>query len=406
MQKKLTALLFCVCLLAAVFAGCGARNDISSGAGAQDYPVTIGKVTFSARPEGAAVLSPSLADVVLALGYEISLKARSADCSQSDLSVLPTVTADDAEKMKNLGVQLVLTDSDLPQAQSAAMEQQGITVLKLAPATGREDLDRLYSQVGAALRGAKTGYEHGLKISQSIFLTIDDISRVVPNQDVPVPVVYLYDAKGGAATGDTLAGRLIDAAGLVNAAGGATGGKLGITELRRADPGYIFCPAGVKAALQASAEYQDLTAVKKGRVYEMDPNLMTRQGRGLVDAAGFMVGTVYPELLGGKQPSSPASSGASSAPASSSSSSAPSESSSAPADGTLRKGMQGSEVLKMQNRLEELGYMFMKPSGLYGDGTEQAVKDFQLLNGMAATGVADPATQQKIYSAGAKKRSG
>ena len=42
--------------------------------------------------------------------------------------------------------------------------------------------------------------------------------------------------------------------------------------------------------------------------------------------------------------------------------------------------------------------MFMNPTGLYGDGTTQAVKDFQLKNGMETTGIADPDTLEKIFS--------
>ena len=208
MLKKMTAVFLCICFTAAVFAGCGPQNDISSGAGAQEYPVTIvngdNKITLKTQPTGVAVLSANLADVVLALDYEIQLKAKSADCTQSDLSVLPNVTADDAEQIKSLGADLVLTDTNITEAQSAAMSKAGITVLKVPRATSREDLDRLYSQVGASLKGAITGYERGKKISQSIFLTIDDISRIIPQSNTLTTVTYLYDTDGGVVTGDTL----------------------------------------------------------------------------------------------------------------------------------------------------------------------------------------------------------
>jgi len=46
----------------------------------------------------------------------------------------------------------------------------------------------------------------------------------------------------------------------------------------------------------------------------------------------------------------------------------------------------------------------MTPNGTFGDGTEQSVKDFQLLNGYETTGVADAKTLQKMFSSDAKKR--
>ena len=187
---------------------------------------------------------------------------------------------------------------------------------------------------------------------------------------------------------------MIESAGLVNSAADGTGNKMEVAELLRADPKYIFCPTGLKAKLTQSEEYKKLTAVKEGRVYEMDPSQMLWQGRGMVEAVSFMAGTVYPELLKGTDTSSNTSSGSS-------------EPSSSPASGTtatLKKGAQGPDVLKMQNRLQELGYMFVKPTGLFAEGTEQSVKDFQLLNGLATTGIADATTLQKLYAADAKKR--
>ena len=396
MLKKITAAALCICLTAVIFAGCGPQNDISSGAGSQEYPVTIGNVTLKAQPTGVAVLSVNLADVILSMDYEIQLKAKSTECTQSDLAVLPNVTADDAKQIKSLGADLVLTDTDLTQAQAAAMSQEGITVLKIPRATSREDLDRLYSQVGGALKGAITGYGHGKKTSQSIFLTIDDIARIIPQSNTPITVAYLFNADGGVVTGDTLEGKLIDSAGLVNAASDGIGNKMAVEELLRADPKYIFCPTGVKAQLAQSAEYKKLTAVKENRVYEMNPNQMLWQGRDMIEAVSFMAGTVYPELLIGTDSSAGTASGAPSSETASSVTSG--------TTATLQKGSQGPDVLKMQNRLLELGYMFVKPSGLFAEGTQQSVKDFQLLNGLSVTGIADAKTLQKLYAADAKKR--
>lgn len=396
MLKKLTALILCAALAFAALAGCRGSNDISSGAGAQDYPVTIGNVTLKGEPAGAAVLSPNLADVILALGYEAQLKAKSADCTQSDLSVLPDVTADDAEKIKGLGADVVFTDAALTDAQNGAMQKAGVTVLPIAPASDRKDLQRLYVEVGSALKGAVTGYNKGKDISDGIFQTIDDITRVVPQGGNPVSAVYLYDDAGAAATGDTLQSRLIEAAGLTNSAAGGTGKKFAMKDLLIADPQYVFCAKGVKAKLAASAEYKKLSAVKTGRVYEMDPNLMLLQGEGMVDAVSFMAGTVYPELANTVSGSSSA--------AESSQPSGTVSGADINLNQTLKSGMQGDDVLKLQKRLDELGYMFMKPTGLFAEGTEQSVKDFQLLNGMTVTGVADPDTLKKIFSNDAKKR--
>lgn len=401
MLKKLTALILCAAIGFAALAGCRKSNDISSGAGAKDFPVTIGNVILDGEPSGAAVLSPNLADVILALGYEVQLKAKSAGCTQSDLSVLPNVTADDAEKIKQLGANVVFTDAALTESQSSAMQKAGITVLSLKPAVDRKTLQQLYVEVGSALKGAVTGYNRGKDISDGLFQTIDDITRVIPENKNPITAVYLYDDAEKAVTGDTIQSRLMEAAGVTNCAEGGTNGKFSKKELLIADPQYIFCAKGVKTKLKADAEYKKLTAVKNGKVYEMDPTLMLLQGNTMVNAVSFMAGTVYPELASTV-------SGSSSAPGDSPASSGTSQGTVSGADinlnQTLKSGMQSDDILKLQKRLEELGYMFMKPTGLYGEGTQQSVKDFQYLNGMSVTGVADPDTLKKIFSSDAKKR--
>ena len=70
---------------------------------------------------------------------------------------------------------------------------------------------------------------------------------------------------------------------------------------------------------------------------------------------------------------------------------------------TLRLGDSDGEdgvayVVFLQNRLIELGYLADDADGTYGANTETAVREFQKSNGLQATGIADPQTQQKLYS--------
>jgi iron complex transport system substrate-binding protein len=394
MGKRLLTVFLTVMLVCSVMFGCSRASDISSGPVDKDYPISIGDVIIRQEPAGVAVLSPNIASIILSIGYETSLKARSADCVQSDLSVLPVVTADDAQKIRELGADVVFADS-LTDEQKSAMQEQGLTVLTLEPAVNREDLESLYADVGSVLKGGNTGYQKGKDVADGILQTIDDITRVVPESEIPATAVYLYDANGHAATGDTLAGSLIEAAGLINSAAGGTGGTIAVSDLLLADPQYIFCAEGVQSELESSEEYSKLTAVQEDRVYEMDAQLMTCQGDELIRAVSFMAGTVHPELLGDTSSSSETSS------SSNSSSQVEAEIN---LNQTLRSGMQNDDVLKLQERLEELGYMFVKPTGLYAEATVQSVKDFQYLNGMTVTGVADPETLKKIFSPDAIKR--
>lgn len=393
--------LLCVLVLTAgmLLTGCGQTNDVTSGVGTTDFPVTVNEVTIQQKPEGVAVLSDNLADVVLALNYEAVLKARTADCTQSDLEVLPIVEPTDYAAMSGVGATLALVDELPGEEEVSAAASAGVTLLAIEPAKSREDLERLYSQVGAALQGGVTGYEKGGKTAKNVFITIDDVERVIPVSDTPKVSCYLFDAQGHGVTGDMFHSILFSSAGLTNAATDCTGGDFPLENLKLADPSYIFCPTGVKAQLEAAEGYKDLTAVKEGRVYEMDPTWMTCQGRGLIQAVSFMAGTVFPELLedtgDGTQSTD---SGDDTQSGGDSSSSATSSLPEGAPSGELKIGDEGDDVLRLQYRLQELGYLFVPPTGLFAEGTEQCVKDFQLLNGMVVTGVADEATIALLFS--------
>lgn len=64
----------------------------------------------------------------------------------------------------------------------------------------------------------------------------------------------------------------------------------------------------------------------------------------------------------------------------------------------LSKGSEGSDVKRLQTRLTTLYYLGDGIDGIFGGNTESAVKYFQKHNELDETGVADEATQQKLYS--------
>ena len=64
----------------------------------------------------------------------------------------------------------------------------------------------------------------------------------------------------------------------------------------------------------------------------------------------------------------------------------------------LSNGDKGADVLKLQNRLYELGYLNDDRDGAFGGKTQTAVKMFQQSNGLEASGIADQQTQNVLYS--------
>ena len=74
---------------------------------------------------------------------------------------------------------------------------------------------------------------------------------------------------------------------------------------------------------------------------------------------------------------------------------------------TLVRGDRGMALIyTLQQRLKDLGYYTIRVDGIFGSGTQRAVRWFQSVNGLTVTGKADNATQQLLYSSQAKAASG
>ena len=65
---------------------------------------------------------------------------------------------------------------------------------------------------------------------------------------------------------------------------------------------------------------------------------------------------------------------------------------------TLSRGDKNNDVIALQERLTELGYLNDSIDGNFGGNTQTAVKLFQSAVGMEETGIADPATQAALFA--------
>lgn len=70
----------------------------------------------------------------------------------------------------------------------------------------------------------------------------------------------------------------------------------------------------------------------------------------------------------------------------------------------LRRGSRGSEVTKLQQALNALGYDCGEADGIFGVKTEMAVRAFQQENGLAVDGIAGRFTQRALYAGAAMRK--
>ena len=402
MKCRFLAIILGIFLLASVFSGCSSVQDIVQNVAASgEFPVEVAGVTISARPTKAVVLSPSLADVIAALGYETQLTAGSEECTQDSLRSLNKVNGNDPQAVAALGPDLVLSDS-FSSDMREALESANIPMLEISPATDREDFERLYAQVSQAFAGGGPGYDAGIQTAQGVFTTLDDINRIVPKEKVTT-ACYLYDLNGSAVTGDMLGSVIMSYAGVTNVFKSLSGGTYEFESLRISNPDAIFCPPGLAVQIRNDQRFENFRAVQSDKIFEMEPSLMEWQGRTVVTTAYEISAACFPELLENNSVDPDAAADEIDSAVDSMLQSSALEEDDTPYE-TLQKGDQNEDVLKMQTRLDELGYLDTEYDGHYGEYTAGCVREFQRVNGLEETGVADAETQRLLFSKYAKAK--
>ncbi|MBR4442799.1 MAG: murein L,D-transpeptidase [Clostridia bacterium] len=70
---------------------------------------------------------------------------------------------------------------------------------------------------------------------------------------------------------------------------------------------------------------------------------------------------------------------------------------------TVKSGATGRETKRLQTRLRTLGYLSGAADGVAGARTAEAIRTFQMVNGLSADGVAGEKTQKLLFSPDAKR---
>lgn len=374
-----------------------------------EYPVTVSGVTIQKSPEKVVVLSDSLADIILALELENKLIARTDECTQEKLATLPSIGSIqniDLNKISSYSPNLILADKTIENNLLEKLQTLNIPVICLEPATKRESFITLYQDLGSILAGAQTGKTLGENTANNILMTLDDINRIIPKKGVLTTACYFYDSNKKIASGDTLASMLLELSGATNIAKGSTNFNIDTTALKISNPNFIFCAENTKNDLLADSTIASLQAAQNGNTFEMDKSLMTRQGHTVVDAVTFMASKMYPEIATSNSSKSDNNETSSKQE---NTSQAESNSTESIAEKTyeniqISNGDVNDDVLKVENRLDELNFMPTKPDNVFNEYTVRAITDFQYINGLNATGEANKETLELLFSDHAKIR--
>ena len=299
--KRLSIFVVLLSLLVSMVAGC--QPQFLPGT----YTDDMGRaVVIDQIPQRIVSFGPSITEILFALGLEEKVVGVSNYCDYPEAAELKPKVGDaynpSLERIVELEPDLVLT---LKQEQlNTELDALGIKFMVLDP----EDIDGILGDIELVgkITGTKKRAEELIKDMQ------DSISQVIAlMKDVPkVSVFFIIDATDPTLPWTAGSGSFIDAlitmAGGENIAAETVGGwvPFSLEQVVSSDPEVIIIQtmiAGIptisKEELEEHPVWGEMTAVRQGKVYIIDGDLVSRAGPRIVQGLEEMAKFIHPELF-------------------------------------------------------------------------------------------------------------
>jgi iron complex transport system substrate-binding protein len=268
------------------------------------YPLSITdsyqrRVAISRPPRRIVSLAPNITETLFALGKGRLLVGRTDYCdypvAARRVTTVGNLLSPNIEKITQLQPDLVIASTHFPKAVLTKLAELGIKVVVLygeASFTGAYETIR---KVGRIVNADRAATQVIVRMKQKVAAVAAKV------RGRPKPRVYYvvsFGRSGNYTAGrDTFIGAMLKLAGGVNVAADTVGWQYSVEKLVAHNPELVICSQyfNTKASLRQATGSRDLAAVKAGRLYEIDNNLLDRQGPRLADGLAALARIIHPE---------------------------------------------------------------------------------------------------------------
>lgn len=252
----------------------------------KNYPVTVGGAEITDYPTAVVTLSPYLGEIIYGLNQSQLLAGRSEYCDYNgNVRLLPsmgTVNDPDIDAIISLAPQIVFAAVDLPQAAAAKLAENNIQVCVLPIPTSIEEVKQRVTEVAKVLRGVNRAEALAKNYLADFEQKLDYVAYKLQNVDKPTGVFVLSN-QGAIATGDTLAGVIMQLAGVTNIAANLKGYSMPFEEILTANPDLIIVSNPPAISFIQSSDFSQLSAASSGRIYELDNSFVEKYTPAVTD---------------------------------------------------------------------------------------------------------------------------
>jgi len=249
------------------------------------------------EPERVVSCAPNITELLFELGTGEKIVGRTDYCNYPvEAAGIPSVGSIDVpsiEAIVALKPDLVIASSIFTESSYDALTELGITVVVFHEEYDIDGVQEMIRSVGEIVNRK----EYAEELTEDMNERIDIIAESVKGKERPTVYYAVSFGEYGdyTAGGDTFVHRLIEKAGGDNIAADVAGWSFSVEKLIEADPDVILVNQYMIEAFLTTEPYSGLSAVKAGRVYGVDPDLLERQGYRNAEGIELLVSLFYPE---------------------------------------------------------------------------------------------------------------
>jgi len=306
--RRLSAAILLIAVLAlgaAALSACGSSDDAASpSASPSAGPITVtddsgAEVTLDQAATRIVSMAPANTEIVYAIGAGDKLVAgTSYDDYPEEAKALPKIgdfANPSVEKIASFQPDLVLAASGLQDKLRSRLEELGVKVYVVDPTTYDGAIATI-ENVGK-LAGSDAGTA---QVTDEMTAAQMEVQTTVGDLEKATTFLEIYSKPLMTAGADTFIDDMITIAGGENI--GATAGSgfpnFSTEVLARDDPAVYIADSGSMSEpgdIESRAGFADLTAVRDGRVYVIDDNLIARPGPRLAEGLQKLAEMIHPE---------------------------------------------------------------------------------------------------------------
>ncbi|MDA3940883.1 MAG: ABC transporter substrate-binding protein [Spirochaetia bacterium] len=245
--------------------------------------------------------APSVTETIFALGMGNLLVGRTDYCDYPEealsIASIGSLMEPDIEAIAELSPDVVIASTHFTKESLNKLTALSIPVVILADQDSFEGAYKTIEDISRII-GAEI---EGNKLTTDMKNTVNKVKKAVSGKEKPSVYYVIGFGEYGdfTAGGDTFINQIIEMAGGNNIASGIKGWSFSLEQIVDSDPDILVCSKfwGVKSSIKSTNGYNDLKAVRNGDLFEIDNNMLDRQGPRLAEGLKALAEIIHPNAF-------------------------------------------------------------------------------------------------------------